>query len=227
MDFFSRGNNLLSPEGYSLGKVVEGGLKVFNNIFGGKSQRDAVESPQVTNITNTMETNMSGEENLNRGFQGATFFPAISNLPSIIGTGSRILKKVLPTVGGIGGGLALSNIGGSGEICAPASAAPYSVNKTSGCINVTRKQQAKLRDMVSLIGIEETAAMIDLDTQTLVLLLLKKFKSRGRGITAASMRTTKRTIRQIKSLHNEVSSMAGRKTPVRRTAAVKQVKYSN
>ena len=58
-------------------------------------------------------------------------------------------------------------------------------------------------------------------------LLLKRFKSRGRGITAASMRTTKRTIRQIKSLHNEVSSMAGRKTPVRRAAAVKQVKYSN
>ena len=67
----------------------------------------------------------------------------------------------------------------------------------------------------------------DLEQENLCQLLLKRFKARGRGITAASMRTTKRTIRQIKTLHNEVSSMAGRKTPVRRTAAVKQVKYSN
>ena len=48
MDFFNQGNNIT---GYNLGKVVEGGLKVFSNIFGGKSQRDAVETPQVTNIT--------------------------------------------------------------------------------------------------------------------------------------------------------------------------------
>jgi hypothetical protein len=81
--------------------------------------------------------------------------------------------------------------------------------------------------MVSIVGLEMTADAIDLDPDQLVLLLLKRFKARGRGITAASMRTTKRTIRQIKSLHSEVSSMAGRKTPVRRTAAVKQVKYSN
>jgi hypothetical protein len=224
MDFFNQGNNIT---GYNLGKVVEGGLKVFSNIFGGKSQRDAVETPQVTNITNTMETNMSGEENLDRGFQGASFFPAVSALPSIVGTGSRILKKILPTVTGVAGGAALTQLGGSGEICAPASAAPYSVNKTSGCISVTRKQQARLKEIVSLIGIEQAAQMVDLDTQTLVLLLLKRFKARGRGITAASMRTTKRTIRQIKGLHNEVSSMAGRRAPVRRAAAVKQVKYSN
>ena len=81
--------------------------------------------------------------------------------------------------------------------------------------------------MVGMIGLAETANAIGLDQDNLVLLLLKRFKARGRGITPASMRTTKRTIRQIKTLHNEVSSMAGRKAPVRRTSAVKQVKYTN
>ena len=221
-DFFApkKDNNQLD-----LGSVVKGGLQVFSNIFGGNSRRDAVETPQVTNLNNTQENAMSGTET--GTYTGATFFPTVSNLPSILNTGQRILKKILPTATGVGGGIALGNLGGSsGEICAPQSSAPYSVNKTSGCISVTRKQQAKLKDMVGLIGLEATANMIDLDAQTLVL-LLKKFKGRGRGITAASMRTTKRTIRQIKSLHAEVSSMAGRKTPVRRTAAVKQVKYSN
>lgn len=116
---------------------------------------------------------------------------------------------------------------GGDDVCQPQGQKPFSVNKMNGCITVTRKQQSRLKEMVSIVGLEMTADAVGLDPDQLVLLLLKRFKARGRGITAASMRTTKRTIRQIKSLHSEVSSMAGRKTPVRRTAAVKQVKYSN
>ena len=91
----------------------------------------------------------------------------------------------------------------------------------NGCVTVTRKQQARLKEMVGIIGLEATASAVGLDTNTLVLLLLKRFKARGRGITAASMRTTKRTIRQIKNLHAEVSSMAGRRTTVRRGSTTK------
>ncbi len=130
---------------------------------------------------------------------------------------------------GIGTGLGFDALigGSSGQVCQTPQSMPFSVNKMNGCISVSRKQQQKLKEMVAMIGIENTASAIGLNPNDLVLLLLKKFRSRGRGITAASMRTTKRTIRQIKSLHNEVSSMAGRKTPVRRAASVKQVKYSN
>ena len=143
----------------------------------------------------------------------------------------RTDRKIEIIIGLGGGGIlvkAFNAFGGGNDVCMPKnSMQPYSVNKQTGCISVSRKQQARLKQMVGIVGLSATADAIGLSEDNLVMLLLKRFRARGRGITAASMRTTKRTIRQIKNLHNEVSTMAGRRTPVRRTAAVKQVKYSN
>ena len=204
-----------------------GVLDVAGNIFG---RGPAVEVPQITNIQTTTETQSSGAEGQYR--QPMMQANPLSFFSPQIATG---IARNLPAIGraiGIGGGVGLganAMFGGDGEVCMPKnnSMMPYSVNKMSGCISVTRKQQARLKQMVGMIGLAETANAIGLDQDNLVLLLLKRFKARGRGITPASMRTTKRTIRQIKTLHNEVSSMAGRKAPVRRTSAVKQVKYTN
>lgn len=172
----------------------------------------ATESAQGANLQQTIETQGAGNMPGNL-IQARTGRGIISQIPTTI-----------PEAVGLGIDYFFGN---GGDVCQPAGQKPYGVNKATGCITVTRKQQARLKEMVSIVGLEMTADAIDLDPDQLVLLLLKRFKARGRGITAASMRTTKRTIRQIKSLHSEVSSMAGRKTPVRRTAAVKQVKYSN
>ena len=176
----------------------------------------AIESPMGPNLQNTIETQSAGSEGFRNGIVQAR-------------TGGRGIISQIPTTipEAIGLGVDYFFGGDDGDVCQPKGQKPYSVNKMNGCITVTRKQQARLKEMVSIVGLEMTADAIGLDPDQLVLLLLKRFKARGRGITAASMRTTKRTIRQIKSLHSEVSSMAGRKTPVRRTAAVKQVKYSN
>ena len=143
----------------------------------------------------------------------------------------RTDRKIEIIIGLGGGGIlvkAFNAFGGGNDVCMPKnSMQPYSVNKQTGCISVSRKQQARLKQMVGIVGLSATADAIGLSEDNLVMLLLKRFRARGRGITAASMRTTKRTIRQIKNLHNEVTTMAGRRKPVRRTAAVKQVKYSN
>ena len=201
----------------TIGRIVGGVADVGRSIFGGPP---AVESPTITNIATTNETRDSGSQYERPMMQAnpfAMFTPQVA-------TG---IARNLPAIGralGLGGGAVVgANLlsGGDGEVCAPKSATPYSVNKTSGCISVTRKQQARLKEMVSLIGLEETASMIGLDANTLVMLLLKRFKARGRGITAASMKTTKRTIRQIKNLHAEVSSMAGRRSVVRRGSTTK------
>jgi len=208
-----------------LSKIAQPVAGIASNIFGG---RPAVEAPQITNIQTVGETQESGAENyggqMNQANPLAFFGPQIA----------QGISRNLPQIGralGIGGGAVLGAnlLNGDGQVCGTGSNAmmPYSVNKQNGCISVTRKQQARLKQMVSMIGLQETASAIGLDADNLVLLLLKRFKARGRGITPASMRTTKRTIRQIKTLHNEVSSMAGRKTPVRRASTVKQVKYSN
>ena len=208
----------LGSTGQVLGSVglaaATGNPGLAAGAFRSSQMGSAAENPMGANLQQTIET------------QGAGNMP--SNLVQAR-TGSRGIISQIPTTvpEAIGLGIDYFFGGGNGEVCQPKGQAPYSINKQNNCITVTRKQQARLKEMVSIVGLEMTADAIDLDPDTLVLLLLKRFKARGRGITAASMKTTKRTIRQIKSLHSEVSSMAGRKTPLRRTAAVKQVKYSN
>lgn len=189
----------------------------------------ATESAQGSNQQGTIETNQAGSE----GGQEMNY-GNIAGFPQIIRNFGNLISGRSGQAFGIGTGIgtginAVGNaiFGGSQQVCQTPQSMPYGVNKMTGCITVTRKQQQRLKEMVSVVGIEQTAAAVGLNPNDLVLLLLKRFKARGRGITAASMRTTKRTIRQIKTLHNEVSSMAGRRAPVRRASTVKQVKYSN
>jgi hypothetical protein len=206
-----------------IGSIVSDIGNVAARFFG----PPAVEQPQITNIQNVGETQDSGTENAGGQFVQAN--PLAAYGPQIV----QGIGKIAPRIGqalGIGGGTALgisalSN--NNGNICESPMQRPFNVSKTTGCITITRRQQMALKDALKFTDIPTLANSIGLDPMQLCQLLLKRFKARGRGITAASMKTTKRTIRQIKSLHSEVSSMAGRRTPVRRTAAVKQVKYSN
>jgi len=210
----------------SLGKnLLRGAANTVGSSLGmggyGYSPQAQESAPQ--NIQQTVELSTSGSE----GTRNIPFFQS-GYLNPALSIAGKVRDQIPGIVGGLGIDTALDFFGGGNDVCSTNnSMKPYSVNKQSGCISVTRKQQSRLKEMVGIVGLEQTADAVGLDTNTLVLLLLKRFKSRGRGITAASMKTTKRTIRQIKGLHNEVSSMAGRRAPVRRTAAVKQVKYSN
>ncbi len=207
----------------NLGNIISGVGTAVRSIFG---QAPAVEAPQITNIQTVGETERSGTENYSGQVTQANPIAAFG--PQIAQGISRNLPAIQRALG-LGGGAVIGSqfLGGNGEICESPMQKPYNVNKMTGCITITRKQQMALKDALKFTDIPTLAQSIGLDPMQLCQLLLKRFKARGRGITPASMRTTKRTIRQIKSLHAEVSSMAGRKTPVRRTAAVKQVKYSN
>lgn len=209
----------LGSTGQVLGSVglaaATGRPELAAGAFRSSQMGSAAETAIGPNVQNAIETQSAGSEGLRNNFvQARTGRGIISQIPTTI-----------PEAIGLGVDYFLGM--GGDDVCQPQGQKPYSVNKMNGCITVTRKQQSRLKEMVSIVGLEMTADAVGLDPDQLVLLLLKRFKARGRGITAASMRTTKRTIRQIKSLHSEVSSMAGRKTPVRRTAAVKQVKYNN
>lgn len=210
----------LGSTGQVLGSVglaaATGRPELAAGAFRSSQMGSAAESAIGPNVQNAIETQTAGSEGLRNNLVQAR-------------TGGRGVITQIPTSIPEAVGLGLDYFLGLGgdDVCQPQGQKPFSVNKMNGCITVTRKQQSRLKEMVSIVGLEMTADAVGLDPDQLVLLLLKRFKARGRGITAASMRTTKRTIRQIKSLHSEVSSMAGRKTPVRRTAAVKQVKYSN
>jgi len=206
----------------ALSRIVSPAMELGRSLFGGN--QGGLEIPVTTNITTTNETAESGNAPYQPTMQGNPLGGIATQFTPMIARG---IQRNLPAIGtalGLGGGAAAIFGGGSGEICPSPMNKPYNINKDTGCITITRKQQAALKDALKFTDIPTLAASIGLDPMILCQLLLKRFKARGRGITPASMRTTKRTIRQIKNLHSEVASMATRKTPVRRRAgAISQV----
>lgn len=76
----------------------------------------------------------------------------------------------------------------------------FNVNKQTGCITITRKQQAKLKEAVRMFGGPAVAKNLKISNQTLQNLLLKTFRARRRGISGADIRAVKRVDRQMHSL---------------------------
>jgi len=113
----------------------------------------------------------------------------------------------------------------SGQICPmPARQRAFTVNRQTGCITITRKQQAKLKELVRMIGIEQVSKSIKLPVPMISELLMKTFRSRRRGISGADMRAVKRVDRQMHSLACALGgisqtsrAVAAKKAPPKRT----------
>ena len=109
-------------------------------------------------------------------------------------------------------------------MCRPASRRPYTINQQTGCISITRKQQAKLKELVRNVGIEVASKQIGLPVSMVTQLLLKTFRTRRRGISGADLRTVKRVDRQMHSLACALGgisqtsrAVASRKSPPKRS----------
>lgn len=163
-----------------------------------------------------------------------------AGLPTIMG--GQILKqaqKVPPFVTGavVGGAMDIFESVGeffSGDdngtgyqsgmgMCMPARSKAFGVSR-DGCITITRKQQAKLKELVRMVGIEQASKTIGLPVQLTTQLLLKTFRSRRRGISGADLRTVKRVDRQMHSLACALGgisqtsrAVAARKAPPKRS----------
>ena len=108
-------------------------------------------------------------------------------------------------------------------MCKPARAKAFGVSR-DGCVTITRKQQAKLKELVRMVGIEQASKTIGLPVQLTTQLLLKTFRSRRKGITGADLRTVKRVDRQMHSLACALGgisttsrAVAARKSPPKRS----------
>jgi len=108
-------------------------------------------------------------------------------------------------------------------MCKPARAKAFGVSR-DGCVTITRKQQAKLKELVRMVGIEQASKTIGLPVQLTTQLLLKTFRSRRKGITGADLRTVKRVDRQMHSLACALGgisqtsrAVASRKSPPKRS----------
>ena len=203
-------------------------------------------SDNQPNLQETIETDMSGSENpnsmgvsreqpvtdyqqaiINRlrregTSQQANIYPFILEGaeqiikrvgPSVV----RTVKKNFPLVTGIGGAKMLNNIYTDEGLCSPSRGGqPFSVSKTTGCISVTRKQQRALKELVMTMGIDQASEILGLSAAQIGLLIVKKFPQRSRGVTGASMKTTRRTIRQLTRYAHDLDDFCKRPTPTRR-----------
>ena len=109
-------------------------------------------------------------------------------------------------------------------MCKPAMPKAFNVNKQTGCVTITRKQQAKLKEAVRMFGGANVAKNLGISQQLLQQLLLKTFRARRRGISGADIRAVKRVDRQMHSLACALGgisttsrAVAQRKSPPKRS----------
>ena len=117
-----------------------------------------------------------------------------------------MLKSPLGQVAlGGGAGLALSGMNG----------------QPSG-MRITRKMKSQARMVLNMTGgnLSAAAQMLGIDEQTLVMILLKRFRNDGPVVTKAALRKTRQTVRRLKSMCDMYDSL--RPTATRRRSPMKR-----
>jgi len=118
---------------------------------------------------------------------------------------------------GLGGGLAVdtvtSMLGGDGTQ-----------------VRVTRKQQKMVKDLVMIVGMEQAAVILGLSVGEVALIMTKKFRATGKGITAAQLRTAQRVNNRIIHMHDKLKAAYGsasRRTTARRATSTRVPQIKN
>ena len=87
---------------------------------------------------------------------------------------------------------------------------------------ITRKFKSQVKQSVELVGLEETARMLNTEPEIVVQTLLKRFRNDGPYITKAAVRKTRATVKkmeQVNMLSKDIAKLAGSSTTRRRSAA--------
>lgn len=157
-----------------------------------------------------------------------------AGLPMAFGTGSlvgigqqlgrgfgQLLGKAPPGLVGLGTGIA------GGAIVEGVTGL---MGGMAGEIRVTRKQQKMVKDLVMIVGIEQAATILGLSVGEVALIMTKKFRSTGKGITAAQLRTAQRVNNRIVHMHDKLKAAYGastRRTTTRRAASTRITQVKN
>jgi len=86
-------------------------------------------------------------------------------------------------------------------------------------MRVTRKMKSQARTILNMTGgnISLAADILNIDEQTLIMILLKRFRNDGPVVTKAALRKTKQTVRRLKSMCDMYDDLRPRATARRRT----------
>lgn len=201
LGFFERLGGIASNVGSTLLTGLESAIpSVINRqIFGGSRPQSASQGPALTTITNVgaQESQSSGTIQAGAGTLIAPFL-----------SGARNLLKTPQGQLALGGGGALigSMFGGEAKQ-----------------MRVTRKMKSQARMVLNMTGgnLSATADMLGIDQNTLVMILLKRFRNDGPVVTKAALRKTKQTIRRLHSMQDVLKSITPTAT-MRRRAPMKR-----
>ena len=162
------------------------------------------------------------ETSLSGGTTGMVNQAGFGNLaPLITGVGRSIGGPVGGFITGLVGGTVGGLVGGNGT------------QKTT--LTQSRRNKAKVRQLVNFMGIEGTANFLSqsmgvtVTTNDVVALLLRTFRNDGAYITKAQVRNLRRTTNRFKSLEKQVKeatsmSRTTRRAPVRRASSTTLIK---
>ncbi len=179
---------------------------ISERVFGARPQ-SASQGPALTTITNVGAQESQGSGSIQAG--------AGSLLPSILGGARSLLKTPQGQLAlGGGAGLVASMFGSDGKQ-----------------MRITRKMKSQARMVLNMTGgnLSATADMLGIDQNTLVMILLKRFRNDGPVVTKAALRKTKQTIRRLHSMQDVLKSITPtatmrRRTPIKRASTTTLIK---
>ena len=167
-------------------------------LFGVQRPPSVGQQPALTTVTNIGAQESQGSGSIQAG-AGSLLAPIVGGLRSALKTPQGQLA-----LGG-GAGLVTSFLGGNGKQ-----------------MRITRKMKSQARMVLNMTNgnLSAAADILNIDENTLVMILLKRFRNDGPVVTKAALRKTKQTVRRLKSMCDMYDSL--RPTATRRRSPMKR-----
>lgn len=168
-------------------------------LFGATRTPSVAQQPAITTTTRVGAQESQGSGSIEAGMGAA--------LPSLIQGARNLLKSPGGQLAiGTGTGIAFSGLG-----------------STPSGMRITRKMKSQARMVLNMTGgnLSAAADMLGIDQNTLVMILLKRFRNDGPVVTKAALRKTKQTIRRLHSMQDVLKSITPTAT-MRRRAPIKR-----
>jgi hypothetical protein len=212
------GEAIAGPTGRYLGEATG---RATNNLADSgtadqPAQQSALPTPPSARRADMgfQESNMSGSTMQNQAFIGG-LSPFVQGASKLVSQAGRFLGSPTGTGVGIATGLGSFALGRMSD------------GRAKPVLTQSRRNKAKVRQLVNFMGIEGTANFLSqsigqtVTPNNVVALLLRTFRNDGAFITKAQVRNLRRTTNRFKSLEKQVKEAVSigttRRAPVRRT----------
>lgn len=196
--FGSGFGNFVRDVGTNIFSPLAGLVNTVMPFFNRNTTQPAITTPM---IEGPKETQVSGTTE-------AFVSPSLIN--PLVNFGKNLLKSPLGNVAiGTGAGALVGGMTGT----------------TQGGMRITRKMKSQARMVLNMTGgnLQAAADILGIDQNTLVFILLKRFRNDGPVVTKAALRKTKQTVRRLKSMCDMYDDLrprakTTRRAPMRRTS---------